>query len=548
MQKGRGRCATPFSIFFSSDNEINKENYMLKEHSQTDVGANGDQPLTLSDIQGLILRGYKYQTYIRYFIFRIGQAKDAVSKVKEFCKEILPGSNSLLTVTTAVDWGESPPPYCLNIGMTASGLKQLIGKENYYNTVYNNTSGAVINPFDTGAAASATAATVGDTGPSAPANWWQKNWQLESPPSNDGLDILVCLYAISPKDRENFALELHKMIPACKDGSPSMVAVVVQDSDPILDSEGAQTENIHFGYRDGISQPRIQGTPWDDPGHPNDDSPLVPSSHFVIAEQGAGYNADTLLVNGCFGAFRLLYQDIGAFNAFIGQGQNPDLVAAKMCGRWLNGVPLEVSPDTPNPPEPLTELDLTNFNYITPTTHQQGLKQTDTWGQNCPYASHTRRTNPRDDTSVHFNDDYAETHRVRRFAKPFGPPYIASEPIDEYRGLVGLFMGANLTDQFEFIMQTWMSAGSFRSPDAPNQSGVDPVFGPQQGEANTFQYNSSKKTTQPPKPVLSSYETISGLQRFIRTDGGLYVFLPGLTALNDIAQCSTLPPPTAGNI
>jgi deferrochelatase/peroxidase EfeB len=131
---------------------------------------------------------------------------------------------------------------------------------------------------------------------------------------------------------------------------------------------------------------------------------------------------------------------------------------------------------------------------------------------------------------VQGNSNNAEQHRVRRFATPYGPPYTPASA-DAQRGLVGWFMGANLTDQFEFLMNTWISTGGFRPGNdaSPNASGVDPLFGPQkedvaQGDFE-FDYLGSSGT----------YQSLPGLQRFIRTDGGLYAFLPSLTALRTLS-------------
>src|SRR6202022_4975862 len=82
--------------------------------------------------------------------------------------------------------------------------------------------------------------------------------------------------------------------------------------------------------------------------------------------------------NGSFNAFRVLAQDVAGFEAYLdtaatdllGRPNVDDLlppgaeaalgdglwrpaalrevIAANMCGRWRNGVPLALSPDTPN--------------------------------------------------------------------------------------------------------------------------------------------------------------------------------------------------------
>jgi hypothetical protein len=499
--------------------------------SNLDANAAGgqDAPLPLDDIQGLVLRGYSYP-YIPHFIFRISDGSEAAAEVRGFIAALLPSPDApepALCITSAQPWSV-PPPCCVNLGLTASGLRTLLG-DICYQAVSTNTSREVFGPFDAGAAAPASAIQVGDTGTSAPANWWQNgNWKLPTPPSSDGLDLVVSLYATTSADRDRFGTMLLVLIPTGTGGEPALPAAFVQDADPLLDGAGDPSTVIHFGYRDGISQPRIAGTPWDDPGDPDDDSPLVPAWHFVLNPDNPSYNVDPLLVNGCFGAFRLLYQDVGAFESFLTFGGDPALLAAKMCGRWRDGTPLEVSPKGPD--STLSELDLINFSYLTPTPHQKGPRQPDGLGAQCPYAAHTRRTNPRDDDDVQGNINNAVQHRIRRFATPYGPPYTPASA-DAQRGLVGWFMGANLTDQFEFLMNTWISTSGFRPGNdaSPNASGVDPLFGPQKEDVFhgdfEFDYLGGSGT----------YQKCPGLQRFIRTDGGLYAFLPSLTALRTLS-------------
>jgi hypothetical protein len=471
--------------------------------------------LALADIQGMILRGYSYY-YIRHFIFRIGSAPDAVAGVRTFLKALLPGETPGLSVTTAEPW-KTPPRCCLNVALTATGLRPLLGDEAYGSMVSDHLD--LMQAFDAGAAARA--ARVGDTGPSAPENWWKNgNWQLpSSPPSTTGLDLVVSLYTLSAADRESIAPGLLALIPACGNGEPALQPAFVQDADPVLGADGKPSSMIHFGYVDGLSQPRIAGAPWESlAAHPTDDSRPVQPWQFVVSRAAKLYRADPFLCNGSFGAFRLLYQDVGAFEAFIAsQGAgSAELIAARMCGRWRDGTPLEVSPDKPDPS--LTGFELTNFNYRNPTKHQQGPRVTDDLGALCPYAAHTRWANPRDDNLVQGNNNLAypeaEQRRIRRFATPFGPPY-TPESAGAQRGLVGWFIGASLVQQFEFLVGTWITApgGGFRTVDAsPNLSGVDPLFGPQADDpvATDFDFDYL---------AGAGYDTVPGLTRFIRTDG-----------------------------
>jgi deferrochelatase/peroxidase EfeB len=506
--------------------------------------ANAGPVPKLSDIQGLILRGYNLP-YVRYIIFTIKDVEGA----REFCKKILPGSNEPLTVTTATPWQNGQKPaYCLNVGFTVFGLKKFI-TETQYKAVANK-SYELFQLFKNGAAYPDNADLVGDTDDSAPALWWKRSdgWQSPTNPAKDGsdLDVQVSLFA-----HDHDSLELHyqtllSMIPANANGS-SMLPVFMKDSEPLPQGD----DFIHFGYKDSFSQPRLSKVPWNTTqgrlllGKSTvDDRPIVPPYHFVISPRspsGPTYNSHPLLQNGTFAAFRLLYQDVKAFNKFINNpknGASPDLVAAKMCGRWFDGTPLVISPEKPDPN--LKDFDFTNFNYINPTENQQGVRQNDDLAQLCPYASHIRRTNPRDDGKVKGNTNpdgtaaNAQAKRIMRRAGPYGPEYTEKEPAGIQRGLVGLFICANLTEQFLFIMQSWINMNNFRpgADNSPNLSGFDPLFGPPKStipQFNEFDYLPDGATDQP-------YKRITGIERFIRTDGSLFLFLPGIAGLENLAN------------
>jgi deferrochelatase/peroxidase EfeB len=483
--------------------------------------------LDLPDIQGLLLNGYQGYNYIRHLLFTIPKGSEQAAR--QLCTALLPGSGSGMSITTAERWDEvtAHPPYRLNIGITSSGLKKLVANPSDYKKVYNK-SYTIFMAYDAGAVKRAP--FVNDYGTNDPSNWWKgPSWQQpDLDPASTDIDIMLSLYAPSTENRCTWGKTLNDLIPK------EVVLCYSRNSDPI-DETG---DLIHFNYHDGISQPRIQGAPYTSKlkDAMADDRPVVPSWNFIIQNAAdAPYNPHPLLLNGSFGAFRVLVQDVVAFDNFIAKTPNPELVAAKMCGRWRDGTPIEVSPDAPDPS--LKGFDLTNFNYITPTAHQQGKPvEGGDDGTRCPFAAHIRRANPRDDYNVLGNGNAAQpgmaaSHRILRRARPFGPPYDPAAPTQEERGLIGLFIGASLVDQFEFIMHSWVMNGSFRQgDDSPNESGVDPLFGPLPNSAPAYQefdYLSADGQT---------YTSVKGLPQFVTTAGGLYVFLPSVTALHCLSQ------------
>jgi deferrochelatase/peroxidase EfeB len=507
--------------------------------------------LNLPDIQGLLLRGYKGFDYIRHMIFRI----DDIKGIQALCKALLPHSGSPVVITDSTTWPvtTAKPAYRLNIALTSTGVTKIVGNANY--GAVANASSTLFSLFTPGAVADAP--NIGDVGTNDPKNWWPKpGWQLTTAPKLDqDFDFVLSLYARTPAGREFYCEMLSSMVSA---GAAELT--FQQDSDPLP----AGPEVIHFGYQDGISQPRIDGAPGGTvesappgtppgallslasakPGDDPDDRPKVPSWNFIIEDGAApNYNAHPFLVNGSFGAFRLLYQDVQKFEALIASQPDPEKLAAKMCGRWRDGTPLEVSPEKPDPS--FKGFDLTNFQYLSPSQHQRGPKPEPDTGQVCPYAAHIRRTNPRDDTNVLGNagegNADAVQHRILRRARPYGHAYVPGEQAD--RGLVGYFIGANLTAQFHFLMQTWMIAGGFAplTDGSPNQSGYDPLFGPSPAPppppvgSSSFEYCTTNDPSDP-----SSYTTVptppSAMPQLVITKGGLYVFFPSITALTLMAE------------
>lgn len=524
----------------------------------TDASAAGP---AYADIQGLLVNGYRGYNFIRFLVFTIPAAN--VAGARKLCGALVPGTaGSAVTLTPATRWTRKDPsfvkpPYRLNLGITKSGLQKLIGSNNY-TTVSNKSYQLMGAPsaFNRGAASPATAARVGDTGPSDPSTWWKSGgWQLpKQDPASTDLDLVFSLFATTPEERQAWSDQLLEMV-----GSDSAVLAYIQDSDP-LDPVGQQ---IHFGYRDGISQPRIAGFSETDPDL--DDRPAVEAWRFMIDSTQTNpptitYSAHPLLNNGSFAAFRVLYQDVQSFEDFIAQNgeTEKELIAAKMCGRWRDGTPIEVSPDRPLSHALLErslrfDYELNNFDYVAPSQHQEpkpAPKGNPDYGQACPYAAHVRRTNPRDDSSVTGNVNFdtgkptfADDHRVLRRARPYGPPYDPNVPEskDEQRGLIGFFIGADLGNQFEFLMNTWMTNGSFSTKDSsPNSSGYDPLFGPPPDAQTPANTSFSYCTGDPTK--AAGYTTLGKpLPQLVITRGGLYVFIPSISALGYLAA-GTIPP------
>jgi len=222
-------------------------------------------------------------------------------------------------------------------------------------------------------------------------------------------------------------------------------------------------------------------------------------------------------------ALRILEQDCAAFERFLEEapdryGISGELLAAKLCGRWRNGVPLSLSPDTDTPESPIAPEQLNAFDYVPTPANPDAFD--DRKGTRCPIGAHIRRMNPRH-ASVAGNSGLK--HRIVRRGLPYGPPFDPSQPDDGLeRGLVGLFIGVSLKDQFEFIMQDWVNKGDF----APGISGTrDVVLGTNADSDNRFVIPRAGE-----RPIV-----VTGFPQFVTTRGAAYGFLPSITGIRHLA-------------
>jgi len=186
------------------------------------------------------------------------------------------------------------------------------------------------------------------------------------------------------------------------------------------------------------------------------------------------------------------------------------LLGAKMVGRWPSGAPLALSPVGDDPELGADAHRHNDFGY---GDDPRGLK--------CPMGSHVRRMNPRDAAVI----GVTRLHRVFRRGTAYGPmlPEGVLEDDGVDRGIMFVFVGADLERQFEFIRKEWVDKGVFIG----SQSEKDPLIGSNDG-AGQF--------TIPREPIR---RRLKGLPAFVTTRGGEYFFAPGLRALRWLAELET---------
>ena len=343
----------------------------------------------------------------------------------------------------------------------------------------------------------ARAQILGDTGANHPDKWVGG---LASP----DLHAIVILFARDALERRRCQSEHDKLIARCE--GVEVLSSLDLEATPPFDHA-----HDHFGYRDRLSQPVIEGA-GEDPT-PGSGAPLKPGE-FILGypdEDGPPANLpqpEILSRNGSFMAYRRLEEHVGKFRDFLREnGSTPEeqeLVAAKLMGRWRSGAPLVLSPDKDDPRLGADPKRNNDFNY----------KQQDPYGYAVPLGAHIRRMNPRD-TGVNMN-----RRRMIRRGATYGPALPEGAPEDgKERGIAAFVICGSLVRQFEFAQNVWANDKAFH--ELGNER--DPIIGNQDG---TLEFKIPKR------PIRKK---ISGLPAFTTVRGGAYFFLPGLKALRWLA-------------
>jgi deferrochelatase/peroxidase EfeB len=479
--------------------------------------------LDLADIQGLILRGYR-MPMVRHFLLSVGVPAEAR---KQLGRLVSGNESDAPQITTAEDWhvgfapgpGDNPseaprrkPDYCLNVGITWPGLVALEIKDRVPTLSFKS-----FGAFTAGAAQRAE--LVGDSGPSAP-----QNWIGDFGKGND--HALVTLHAISPEAMASYTKRLRALFAEGdafreiwrQDG---MALMEIVDGKPVF------TAKVPFGYTDGISMTTIRGGPEKYP--PDHQQPCEPWL-FVLQDEAENYivpEPRELGLNGSFAVFKMIETDVVGFENFLQSNKDkidPELLAAKMCGRWRNGVPLALSPEADSLAGGIPLEQLNNYEYV----NADGSG--DPKGLRCPVGAHMRRINPRGQpvTGQGVPGGSNNTHRLIRRGLPYGPTYDPTKPYDGInRGLLGYFINSNIENQYEFVLGHWVNNSEFAGAVRLNPKSKDPMIGTQNPAESIFVIPQANGA--PPIKV-------TGLSTFVTTKAAAYCFLPSVTAIKFIAN------------
>jgi Dyp-type peroxidase family len=433
----------------------------------------------LAEIQGNVLRGYTHPV-AAYIFLRV----DDVKKGKALLARMLP------RIVSGEPW-QSPPPVALQIAFTYAGLQHVGVPRDILDTFPEE--------FRQGMAARAEA--LGDRGSNAPEHW-------EKGLGTGEAHVLLTVWAVDNAHLDAVREELRQV------GAAHGATTVINETR----AEELPAGKDHFGFFDGISQPAVEGSGVK--GRPGDGQPCATGWRDVATgEFLLGYvdEDETLPIapaapfdrNGSFMVYRKLQMDVPAFRRMVQDAGRrypggPELLAAKIVGRWPDGTPLALSPDKPDPALTADPAAINDFTYA---GDPQGLR--------CPVGSHIRRCHPRDAEGF-FGGRLTNRHRIIRRGRSYGPslPVGALENDGQERGLVFVCFNASIWRQFETIQRLWVDDGD------PFWLGgdTDPLIGCPKG--------TTSKMTIPGQPPFFVRPP-----QLVTMRGGEYLFQPSISAL-----------------
>ncbi|WP_020468540.1 Dyp-type peroxidase [Zavarzinella formosa] len=463
--------------------------------------------LDLADIQGLVAFGYSRLRFSSFEFLHIKNRHETKRWLKTLPIEDARSREEKAKADVPVS------STALNVAIGAPGLVKLgISRCELYANFPPEFCGTDDEGAPKNSMGEAIRANVlGDVGTNDPHHWEYGN------PKQPTLDLVVLLYAKDETELEN--LRARWITPAIDSGAVSQIA---SEKSRIFEDE-----REHFGFRDGLSQPDIDGI-----GGATKPSAINPGEFLLGCPDEYGTYSYSPTVNGGhfdFGKFgsylviRKLRQDVAGFHHYFqkeaashGGSVTAGWLAAKCVGRWPSGAPLVRYPQT----DPGMEGD-NNFEYV-----GDGKQPIDSDGLKCPIAAHIRRSNPRDslDEGSVQSRVTVRRHRLLRRGRTFG-----ERPVDpaiddgKSRGLFFITLQASIRKQFEFVQQTWLNDGKFsRLYESP-----DPITAPK------VSAEIPPSMTIPQDPVRLR---LSGMPQFVTTLGGGYFFLPSLSAMQYLCE------------
>jgi Dyp-type peroxidase family len=516
------------------------------------------------NVQGLVLSGYSKLAFAAYIPWRF--TADSGCLVGKSSQAWLQNLIPRLTVAR-----KEPGEVALNLALTCTGLKKLgatLEELSWFSTEF--CEGMAPQRTTSDASFPRRCNVLGDIGANSPEYWEWGGWSHNSAEGIDGLSLLYApdetlLAALIKSEMDQMGGHIEFLqCPSRKGNSTAL----------ILRGQFRKSQDMlreHFGFVDGISQPIIAGTPKASRQGPAQTRiSVVQPGEFVLgyvnergyrvgSSEGTPAKARDLTHNGTYLVFRQLEQNVPAFRAELREtanatGQSESWVAARMVGRTMDGEPLIPA----SLYEKKTSLGAKAREWVAkwvgrPKRIDDPEKMRndflyyfeDRFGLRCPLGAHIRRANPRD-TVIGPDPDMSlrlsKMHRIIRRGRPYGTPLDETPPErqDERRGMLFICLNADIAGQFEIIQHSWLNNGRFGGL----YSETDPILN-YPGEARTLTIQRRPTSEgmlrgdgngRQQRGRMRSADNADNLEQFVTVRGGAYFFLPGIEALQFLAD------------
>ena len=356
------------------------------------------------------------------------------------------------------------------------------------------------------------AAQLGDTGPNA-ASRWQPGFGI------DEAHVLLTLHG----QRDRLDQAVHDCLARHGEGA-ALVCRRTCHGERLGAPPGKVGEWVHFGFRDGLVEHRIEGVRRSEPHRETEVVRHAPGEILLGHANDRGANPFALerapaevrgfFRSSSFGVLRPVAQDVRAFEKAVRQWkkdaeamlpQRPvstDWVKAKLCGRWPTGE--AVRPGQTHPDEKGPDAFRLDF-------------ARDPEGTGCPWTAHVRRM----DARGHAAGVQRQRMLLRR-GMPYGPADWTGQAEAGDRGLLALFFCASIEDQFELLLSQWANGPPPGRPDS--DAAADPIAGRHaDGEAAAAVPLPDGRTLQ-----------LTGFGPWTRTLGTMYTWHPAQDAVRRI--------------
>jgi Dyp-type peroxidase family len=426
--------------------------------------------VNLSDVQGHILKGFNKPT-VRLIFFRFRNEKNEVKKWLMDISKKIPSTTELINASKKLrdrridDPSYEPQEIWLHLSLSRTGLNKLELPFPPSRGFYTGTGkGSKIrkreeyeeknDPFKQGM--KHRESLLIDNIEVGLDNWIEP-FRTAKPYSHllrrteiDGTEIDAVFIVASDNEDDGDSYALRIIQEATIRG---IDCIGLQLGKALENEQGKQVE--HFGFRDGVSQPLIEGIDDEDIAKMNVNKEKFSYEDFVLFGLAGDFEWAN---NGSFLVYRRLQQDVAGFWEFMNKHcsalcSTPEELAARFVGRWKSGAPIAKHRSDPVAPK---DSDFNDFAF-----------SNDPMGANTPKFAHVRMLNPRD---IQPNQT---THMILRRAIPYGLPWAKNQDPGADRGLLFMCFQRDLYEQFEFLQKRIYNKTNYPTPDPDNPAPHD---------------------------------------------------------------------------